>query len=124
LSYLDSLKRRWDLINSAPVSHFKTELAEQIDVDKEAIEAIDTCSKHQKVITGLSRALLTENADDVLDLSKLDANKLSLNSIQFNPKRTLEAVVKMFEAELKLKQIEIHFSFPATDLMVRGDSDR
>ena len=89
------------------------DLKAQIELDKEAIDAIETCSKHQKVIT-----------DDVLHLSKLEANKLTLNIVTFKLKKAIETAVHMFDAELKRKNMGLDLMLPLSEIAVRGDPDR
>ncbi|HEV3329989.1 MAG TPA: ATP-binding protein [Bryobacteraceae bacterium] len=55
--------------------------------------------------------------NDILDLSKIEAGKLSLDEIDFNLRETIEEVLRMFEITLREKQLELAVS-------VAGDCPR
>jgi len=60
----------------------------------------------------------------VLDLSKIEANKLSLNIVEFQIVAVLEATLRMFDAEFKTKQIDFMLNVPDENIVIRGDPDR
>jgi signal transduction histidine kinase/CheY-like chemotaxis protein/HPt (histidine-containing phosphotransfer) domain-containing protein len=63
--------------------------------------------------------------DDILDYSKLDANKLELESVGLNLKEVIESVIRLMEkaAEAKNLRLEMHID-PAVRLALRGDPVR
>eukprot|EP01119_Soliformovum_irregulare_P018077 TRINITY_DN5480_c0_g1_i2.p1 TRINITY_DN5480_c0_g1~~TRINITY_DN5480_c0_g1_i2.p1 ORF type:complete len:357 (+),score=86.96 TRINITY_DN5480_c0_g1_i2:359-1429(+) len=91
----------------------KSELTNQIKLDDEAVGAITLCAKQQQVIS-----------DDVLDISRLEASRVSLNIAPMNLKEVMGQAVRMFAAETASKSIEIYTKFPFEDLRVKGDSTR
>jgi signal transduction histidine kinase len=76
-----------------------------VDVPKEAIEALNEnvqsaniilqCANHQKRII-----------DDVLTLSKLDSMLLSITPVAVDPRKLIDSIVNMFEAELESNGID------------------
>ncbi len=54
-----------------------------------------------------SSSVLKHLINDILDYSKLEAGKLELEKIQFNPFKLLDQVVKLFENEAKNKDITL-----------------
>ncbi|KAJ3184888.1 hypothetical protein HDU85_001574 [Gaertneriomyces sp. JEL0708] len=95
-------------------------LSENIATNLEAVSTISLCAKHQKAI-----------ADDVLNISKISMNLLTLHPIVFSPLDTLREVVKMFEGECRKKDVllvlEIEPSYAehiASNKVVVGDKTR
>ncbi|KAI8903662.1 hypothetical protein DFJ77DRAFT_505484 [Powellomyces hirtus] len=88
-------------------------LREQLTLDQECVHAISKCVAHQKVIT-----------DDVLNLSKLELGKITLENIEFDPKSTLADVAKMFEAQATRKGLDLRLNFPISDIRIKGDPHR
>jgi signal transduction histidine kinase len=77
------------------------------------VDAILLCTKHQKIIT-----------DDVLTLSKLEFEKVSLASLPFTPSLLVDPILKMFSAELQTKHLTVHKSFKNCDMILLADSNR
>ncbi|KAI9005234.1 hypothetical protein BC832DRAFT_522160, partial [Gaertneriomyces semiglobifer] len=105
---------------SDSVHKVTTWLSENIATNLEAVSTISLCAKHQKAI-----------ADDVLNISKISMNLLTLHPIAFSPLDTLREVVKMFEGECRKKDIllvlEIEPSYAehiASNKVVVGDKTR
>lgn len=71
-------------------------LTELIDTDMDAVETIILCAQHQRRII-----------DDVLTLSKLDANMLLITPIDFQPLYVIKDVLKMFRGEAKKHNIQM-----------------
>jgi signal transduction histidine kinase/DNA-binding response OmpR family regulator/HPt (histidine-containing phosphotransfer) domain-containing protein len=63
--------------------------------------------------------------DDILDYSKLDANKLELESVGLNLKEVIESVIRLMEkaAEAKNLRLDMHID-PGVRLALRGDPVR
>lgn len=64
------------------------EAATAIEASIDAAQTIVSCAQHQKRIV-----------DDILTLSKLDSDLLTITPVQLDPKKTLRDALKMFEAE-------------------------
>ena len=63
--------------------------------------------------------------DDILDYSKLEANKLRLESTGLNIREIVHSVVQMFNSQAEAKRINIHvFLDPSLRLALRGDPVR
>ena len=60
------------------------------------IFSMDVCAKQQKVIV-----------DDVLDLSKLENNKLELNPVPFKLSTLISSVIQMFRTQILEKKLKI-----------------
>ncbi|KAJ3215634.1 hypothetical protein HDU67_000168 [Dinochytrium kinnereticum] len=88
-------------------------IKELLAEEEECIAAIKTCASHSKVV-----------ADDILALSKLDANKISLRNNQFYPKVILAEVALMLGARASSKGVKILVSVPDEDHQFHGDSHR
>jgi signal transduction histidine kinase len=80
-----------------------THLLEFLDTelvqDLESLEALNLCAKHQKRI-----------ADDVLQMSKLSMNLVSLTEIPFDPLVETSNVIRMFEREAFVKNVAFKFT--------------
>lgn len=88
-------------------------ILKHITQEKESLQAIDTCARHQKAI-----------ADDVLNLSKLEAKKVKLNPTDFNPKDVIKDVVDMLDTEIKRKGVELYVKTPYSGMKVNSDRHR
>lgn len=64
----------------------------------DAANTINLCASHQKRIV-----------DDILTLSKLDSNLLSVTPVDDQPVRVVQRALKMFESELLAHDIEMDF---------------
>ncbi len=63
--------------------------------------------------------------DDILDYSKLEADKLELESTTFNLRELLEGVIQLMERPAQSKGLRLHLDLdPAVRLLVRGDPVR
>lgn len=93
--------------------HVQQEILKYIRQSQESVRAIDTCGRHQKVIT-----------DDVLSLSKLEAGKVELNLRDSDPKQIVQNVVDMLDTEVTRKKIQLYVEVLHNDMRVIIDSDR
>eukprot|EP01113_Clastostelium_recurvatum_P033246 TRINITY_DN4373_c0_g1_i3.p1 TRINITY_DN4373_c0_g1~~TRINITY_DN4373_c0_g1_i3.p1 ORF type:complete len:1505 (+),score=363.53 TRINITY_DN4373_c0_g1_i3:203-4717(+) len=93
----------------------QADINKQISLHQEAIDSIVVCAKHQQVIT-----------NDVLYLSKLESGLVQLNIVPFRPRSSVEGVIRMFDAEMAAKGIQVKTEFPDNDepLWVRSDPNR
>eukprot|EP01118_Nematostelium_gracile_P016930 TRINITY_DN7108_c0_g1_i1.p1 TRINITY_DN7108_c0_g1~~TRINITY_DN7108_c0_g1_i1.p1 ORF type:complete len:399 (+),score=90.32 TRINITY_DN7108_c0_g1_i1:76-1197(+) len=85
-------------------------MREHTQLIKEFMDAVSLCSSHQMVIVS-----------DVLNLSRLEANKLPLQMIDFSPTQVLDTVAKMFDAEVSKKGIELVVVPPKDQTRLIGD---
>ena len=93
----ESLKRftgrqHHTVLSAEDQARYEEELAE----DKEAVETIILCSRHQKRI-----------ADDVLHISKLSGGLVTLEKSAFNPSDAVANVLQMFSLEAIAKKIKL-----------------
>jgi signal transduction histidine kinase/CheY-like chemotaxis protein/HPt (histidine-containing phosphotransfer) domain-containing protein len=63
--------------------------------------------------------------DDILDYSKLEADKLELESTSFNLREVLDGVIRLMERPAQNKSLRLHLQIdPSVRLPVRGDPVR
>ena len=79
----------------------------------EVVQSLEECAEQQKKIV-----------DDVLDFSKLSANKVQLNPTVFDPKKVVENIKTMFQAKLDLKKLKLNLQMPTEKIWVKGDELR
>jgi PAS domain S-box-containing protein len=91
----------------------RDEMLHHLKHNKDSLDAIDKCAHYQKVIT-----------DDVLNLSKLEAGKVELNHIDFDPIKLVRDTVGMLETQAHQKQIRLHLNLPPFKVRVIGDPNR
>lgn len=87
-------------------------IAQQMGNLKEVQENLSVCATQQKVIV-----------DDVLDLSKLENNKLTLQAEPFNPRQAILNAAKMFHLPLSQKKLTLAFEL-AEDFYIKSDLGR
>ncbi len=82
--------------------------------------------QHELVRTAYtSSQQLLRIVDDILDYSKLEANKLELETTTFNLRDLLEAVMQLMERPAESKGLRLHLHLdPGVRLPVRGDPVR
>jgi signal transduction histidine kinase/DNA-binding response OmpR family regulator len=96
-------KLSWDVGNT---------IKNQLDDLKSIQDNLRACVEQQKIIV-----------DDVLDLSKLENNKLSLHNEPFNPKQSLLNALQMFKLQLTQKGLNVNVDLPE-DFYVISDANR
>ncbi len=70
------------------------------------------------------RALLAL-IDDILDLSKIEARKITLEKLNFDPRRTVDDVVQLLRVQASAKGLGFHSSMsPGIPPLLRGDAHR
>ena len=73
----------------------------------------------------LSARQLLRIVDDILDYSKLEAGKLTLETVGLNLRETLDAVMRLMEKNAEAKGLKLSLSIdPSVRLAVRGDPVR
>jgi signal transduction histidine kinase/ActR/RegA family two-component response regulator len=92
---------------------FQEELLNQLKENEESLQTMGACVECQKVI-----------ADDVLDLSKLEAGKVELNLIDFDLMKLVKDVVRLLEVKAEQKQIRLTVELPFSHMRVKGDPNR
>nr|WP_255746815.1 hybrid sensor histidine kinase/response regulator [Lysobacter sp. CFH 32150] len=82
--------------------------------------------QHELVRTAFtSSQQLLRIVDDILDYSKLEADKLELETTSYNLRELLEAVMQLMERPAEAKGLRLHLHLdPAVRLPVRGDPVR
>jgi PAS domain S-box-containing protein len=77
-------------------------------------------------VTNLEECIdhLKDLLDDVLNLAKLEANKMELAIKIIQPKAIIQSVAKMFAAKLAQKQLQLLLQLPEEDILVKGDAQR
>ncbi|KAH8179306.1 histidine kinase-, DNA gyrase b-, and HSP90-like ATPase domain-containing protein [Sarocladium implicatum] len=81
----------------------KEEVEQLLEGCLDAANTINLCASHQKRIV-----------DDILTLSKLDSNLLSVTPVDDQPVRVVQRALKMFESELIARDIEFEFKVDAS----------
>lgn len=78
--------------------HVKEEVETLLESCVDAANTINLCASHQKRIV-----------DDILTLSKMDSNLLSVTPVDEQPVRVIQRALKMFESEILANDIEFEF---------------
>lgn len=77
--------------------------------------------EHVRIINAAASDLLTI-VNDVLDFSKMEAGKLTLNTKPFSPRELLEDVAALMSKSAHLKQLEFVFDVPDLPNSLLGDA--
>jgi signal transduction histidine kinase len=85
--------------DTQPVADLIEFLEVELEQGLESLESLNLCAKHQKRI-----------ADDVLQMSKLSMNLVSLAQTAFDPLVETSNVIRMFEREAFVKRIDFKFT--------------
>lgn len=80
---------------------------------KEYLPALQATSKH-----------LNSIINDILDISKIDAGKLSFESLDFDLSENIQAIIRGFEYEATNKGVSLNLSLPSEPLIVKSDPIR
>jgi PAS domain S-box-containing protein len=87
--------------------------------DKEAqAEYIDTICRNGNLLSRL--------IDDILDLSKVEAGKIQIETLNISTKSLLSGVISSFEAKVKEKNLSLDLEFPkgVSDVELQSDPTR
>ena len=79
--------------------HLLEFLREELEMDIDSMKSLNLCAKHQKRI-----------ADDILQISKLSLNLVSLSETPFDPLEETRGAIRMLERSASVKGIDITFS--------------
>jgi two-component system sensor histidine kinase/response regulator len=83
----------------------------ELDKDtRDAIKTIDTSGKN-----------LLNMINEILDISKIEAGKMALNSIAFNLKMLVDNLSSMFELRCQQKKLQWTTQLPSGEVFVQGD---
>jgi signal transduction histidine kinase len=84
------------------------------DVQRNYAEIVEDCGKGMIVMI-----------DDILDLSRLEADKIALTETAFNPAKMLESINALYQANANAKNIELNVIIePGLPAMFMGDHGR
>ena len=91
-----------------------TELLRDTGLEDEQIEFVDIIEK--------SSENLLEIINNILDLSKIESNKLEIEDIAFNPMKEFESAVEVYAVRASEKHIDFGcFIDPQLDTTIKGD---
>jgi signal transduction histidine kinase/DNA-binding response OmpR family regulator len=79
----------------------------------ETLKAIDQCAQQQKIIV-----------DDVLDLSKLENNKMELNPTPFHVSAVIRSIQHMFQPQLQQRGLQLTVNLPDDIPGLKADQHR
>jgi PAS domain S-box-containing protein len=80
--------------------------------------------RYASVAQGSGRSLLTL-IDDILDLSKIEARKVTLEKLSFDLRQTVEDVVQLLRVQASAKRLQVHSRVsPEIPPLLRGDAHR
>ncbi|MCP9199529.1 ATP-binding protein [Gramella sp. GC03-9] len=86
---------------------------------------LDEKQKHYLTQIKKSSQFILHLVNDLLDLSKLEAGKMLIEKISFNPKKLIEDTINNVIPAEKNKDVEIKVEFsPATNAQIQGDPFR
>ena len=94
-----------------------TELLADSDLDEDQRECLE--------LARLSARSLLHLINDVLDLSKIEAGKMVLETVEFNLQRALQGPLATFTLQAKNKGLDYSIEMkPGTDIRLKGDPGR
>ncbi|KAK9680771.1 hypothetical protein K7432_015849 [Basidiobolus ranarum] len=114
----ESLEKVQKEVRKESIKKVANWLENEITSDLDVIDTITLCAQHQKKI-----------ADDVLHMSKINMNLLVLSKTNMRPVSVVSNVIRMFETEVRLKEIDLEFTvaegYSQLDVdWVKGDPTR
>jgi CheY-like chemotaxis protein len=80
------------------LAHLLEFLQDELEMDVDSMKSLNLCAKHQKRI-----------ADDILQISKLSLNLVSLSETPFEPLEETKGAIRMLERSASAKGIDITF---------------
>ena len=99
--------------STKPPSEYDTKLTDKLQAMKEIVNNVNQCATQQKIIV-----------DDVLDFSKIQNNKIEIQTIPFNPMHVLHTIMQMFNPQLAVKNLELKLYLEGVNMWVKGDPHR
>jgi predicted ATPase/signal transduction histidine kinase/CheY-like chemotaxis protein/tRNA A-37 threonylcarbamoyl transferase component Bud32 len=110
---MDKFAALLNTLNPQSLVAFNVTAKQYLREQREFVESILQCTEQQKIIV-----------NDVLDLSKIENNKLELNIVPCNPGVILTRVAYMFASQLTQKQLYIQTQNVDEIHWIEGDSAR
>ncbi|ORX79350.1 hypothetical protein K493DRAFT_243683 [Basidiobolus meristosporus CBS 931.73] len=92
----ESLEKVQKEVRKESIAKVANWLEKEIEDDLDVVDTITLCAQHQKKI-----------ADDVLHMSKINMNLLVLSKTKLRPVEVVTNVIRMFETEVRLKEIDL-----------------
>lgn len=87
-------------------------------------ELNDVQHKYAKIVEECGSGMILL-IDDILDLSRLEASKITLTSTAFNPGKMLESIIALHQANAGAKDIDLYLTVePGLPAMFMGDHGR
>jgi len=87
-------------------------------------ELDETQRKYAKIIADCGVGMISV-IDDVLDLSRLEGERITLTSTPFNPAKMLDSLMSLHQANARAKGINLHLNVePGLPAMFKGDHGR
>lgn len=84
------------------------------DVQRKYAQIVDECGSGMILVI-----------DDILDLSRLEADKVALTSTAFNPAKMLDSIISLHQANASAKDIDLYLTVePGLPAMFMGDHGR
>lgn len=86
-------------LDMSSLIHLFDFLQEELEMDIDSMKSLNLCAKHQKRI-----------ADDILQISKLSLNLVSLSPVSFDPVEETRGAIRMLERSATMKGVDITLS--------------
>ncbi|WP_427339885.1 ATP-binding protein [Caloranaerobacter sp. DY30410] len=67
---------------------------------------------------------LTKMVEELLDFSRFESGKISLNYEVIDIKKELDEVILIFEGKVKKEEIELNYSYSSESILISGDKNR
>jgi len=84
----------------------------------------DTQKNYAQIVEDCGRGMITV-IDDILDLSRLEADKVSLTPTAFNPAKMLDSIIALHQANASAKDVELYLQVePGLPDFFMGDHGR
>jgi len=84
----------------------------------------ETQRNYAQIVDDCGSGMITV-IDDILDLSRLEADKVQLTLTAFNPAKMLESIMALHQANARAKHIDLHLTVePGLPAMFMGDHGR
>jgi signal transduction histidine kinase len=84
----------------------------------------DTQKRYAQIVEDCGSGMITV-IDDILDLSRLEADKVSLKTTAFNPAKMLDSIIALHQANASAKDVELYLQVePGLPDLFMGDHGR
>eukprot|EP01114_Cavostelium_apophysatum_P011940 TRINITY_DN2652_c1_g1_i3.p1 TRINITY_DN2652_c1_g1~~TRINITY_DN2652_c1_g1_i3.p1 ORF type:complete len:1641 (+),score=348.00 TRINITY_DN2652_c1_g1_i3:2383-7305(+) len=109
---VDRMKNLQAIANDLP-QNLKDRMQVQLDGVAENVETINKCAQQQKVIV-----------DDVLDLSRIESNKIEMNPSNLQVRGLFTSIIQMLSPQINLSKLKLITELPDDNIWVRVDPHR